>query len=185
MKNITEPIFFDNCFSEDEINSILDLQNKFELKSSQITSQKDLENYRVSDNFWIPKEVDYKWIYDKLTYYIRIANEKYNFDLSLIKDDIQFSVYSYKDQGHYEWHDDILVDDIETMRKLSISVQLSDENDYEGGNLELIVPPNTIIAPKKKGTIIVFPSFLVHRVTPVTKGKRISLVLWIDGPHFR
>ena len=73
-------------------------------------------------------------------------------------------------------------------RKLSMVIQLSDPKDYEGGILEIHAnehyppPPDEL---KRRGTIVVFPSFLRHRVIPVTKGVRYSLVAWIEGPHFR
>ena len=114
-----------------------------------------------------------------------MANQSYNFDVNIIIDDIQFTLYKSTEKGKYDWHDDILEHEIETMRKLSVSVQLSDENEYEGGELEIATPPINFIASKKKGTIVVFPSYLIHRVKEVTKGNRISLVLWIDGPAFR
>jgi PKHD-type hydroxylase len=185
MKNITFPLCFENCFSEDEIKQILNLQNIFKINTSKVVKE-DITDYRISDNFWIPKNsVEHKWIYDRLLKYIKIANETYNFDLTFIKDDIQFTLYKSSNNGQYKWHNDILNYDIESMRKLSISVQLSNEDEYEGGELEIISAPNNFIAPKKKGTIIIFPSFLIHRVKEVTKGNRISLVLWIDGPSFK
>jgi PKHD-type hydroxylase len=185
---ITEPLFFENCFTVDEIQKILDLQNIYELQPSKITGEDmdEFKGYRISENFWIPKnKVEHKWIYDRILSYINIANKEYMFNLSLIVDDIQFSVYKSHDNGNYSWHDDIIIENTNTMRKISISVQLSDSNEYEGGDLEIIRGGYNFIAPKKIGTIIIFPSFLVHRVKTVTKGKRISLVLWIDGPAFK
>ena len=74
--------------------------------------------------------------------------------------------------------------DATSTRKLSVSVQLSDPSEYEGGDLELMVNRNYIKVPKEKGTIIFFPSYLTHRVTKVTSGKRNSLVAWFHGPSF-
>lgn len=185
MKNITIPLYFENCFSEDELQIILNLKNIFKLESSKIKSD-HVVDYRISENFWIPKNsTEYKWIYDRILTYVKIANKTYNFDLEKVIDDIQFTVYKSIQNGKYKWHYDILEDEIVTMRKLSISVQLSDENEYEGGELEIVTAPNNFIAPKKKGTIIIFPSFLVHRVKEVKKGNRSSLVLWVDGPPFK
>ena len=186
MDTITCPTYFENCFTSDEIQEILNLQNVFELKQSKITSTHIID-YRISENFWIPKNnVKYKWIYDRLIKYISIANKNYKFNLSILNDDIQFAIYRSEKNGNYSWHDDMVKnEEFNTIRKLSLSVQLSNEHDYEGGELEIVNAPNNFIAPKKIGTIIVFPSFLIHRVTPVTKGNRISLVLWIDGPPFK
>ena len=78
---------------------------------------------------------------------------------------------------------------IKVHRKLSMTIQLSDDNDYEGG--DFIFQKNLIDIPpdskklRAKGTILVFPSFLPHAVTPVTKGERKSLVVWADGPEWR
>jgi PKHD-type hydroxylase len=70
-------------------------------------------------------------------------------------------------------------------RKLSITVQLSDPSEYEGGELQFMINQHIITAPKEKGTAIIFPSFALHRVTPVTKGARKSIVGWIGGPPYK
>jgi PKHD-type hydroxylase len=69
---------------------------------------------------------------------------------------------------------------------LSISVQLSDPSEYEGGDLQFsLYGDRTVIAEKEQGTMVIFPSYMRHRVTPVTRGTRRSLVTWITGPPFR
>ncbi len=70
-------------------------------------------------------------------------------------------------------------------RKLSMVLQLSDPSEYEGGDLELFTSANPIITKKQKGIIHAFPSYVMHRVTPVTKGVRKTLVVWIAGPRFK
>ena len=69
-------------------------------------------------------------------------------------------------------------------RKISLSIQLTNENSYEGGDLEFMINRSTIKAPREKGTAILFPYYITHRVTDVTKGKRNSLVFWFHGPPF-
>jgi PKHD-type hydroxylase len=107
-------------------------------------------------------------------------------DISFFRN-IQFTKYDSANVGHYDWHEDIFWDSDSLLdRKLSMVIQLSDSSDYEGGNLELQwhqVPAEADL--RKCGTIIVFPSFLKHRVTPVTKGIRHSLVSWMEGPKWR
>ena len=72
------------------------------------------------------------------------------------------------------------------MRKVSITVQLSDTDDYEGGNLEIWSGGDNVkIAPRGRGNVVIFPSYMMHRVTPVTKGTRKSFVLWVGGEHYR
>ena len=67
-------------------------------------------------------------------------------------------------------------------RKISIVLQLSDPEEYEGGELEMFVSKDIQKIPKKKGAAVLFPSYCMHRVTPVTKGERRSIVLWVSGP---
>ena len=71
------------------------------------------------------------------------------------------------------------------IRKLSLSIQLSDPSSYEGGELVLYVGEEGITVPKEQGKLIAFPSFTLHEVKPVTKGERYSLVAWITGPQFK
>ena len=86
--------------------------------------------------------------------------------------------------GFFEWHMDFGAGNISN-RKLSITVQLSDPEEYEGGELQFMINQNIITAPKEKGTAIIFPSFALHRVTPVTSGVRKSIVGWIGGPPYK
>ena len=107
-------------------------------------------------------------------------------DISFLKS-LQFTTYNSNNIGHYDWHEDIVWDSNNVLdRKLSMVIQLTDPNDYEGGDLEFSLgeSPNKEEL-KKRGTIIVFPSFVKHRVTPVTKGVRNSLVAWMEGPKWR
>jgi PKHD-type hydroxylase len=103
--------------------------------------------------------------------------------------EMQFTKYDAADQGFYNWHNDVLWDSPNCAhRKLSMVIQLSDPSEYEDGNLEIHPlhsgsPDPTIL--RKQGNVIIFPSFLMHRVTPVTKGTRYSLVAWIEGPKWR
>lgn len=84
--------------------------------------------------------------------------------------------------GTNAWHLDLGGDNLST-RKLSFSVQLSHPDEYDGGELELNLAHSTVVAPRTQGTLVVFPSFLVHRVAPVTRGVRRSLVSWASGTH--
>jgi len=103
--------------------------------------------------------------------------------------EIQFTKYDSTDEGFYNWHNDVLWESPNCAhRKLSMSIQLSDPLDYEGGNLEiqpLYLDPPEPTTLRKQGNVIVFPSFLMHRVTPVTKGTRYSLVAWMEGPKWK
>jgi PKHD-type hydroxylase len=71
------------------------------------------------------------------------------------------------------------------LRKISLVVQMSDPEDYEGGSLELNTGGPIVEPTKTKGSVIIFPSYLLHRVTPVTSGLRKSLVLWAGGSSLK
>ena len=125
------------------------------------------------------------WVYNIIGSIAQSANKHYNFSLSNIQD-IQYTRYKAEVKGFYGWHFDSMLDNFmpDTDRKLSISVQLSNPDEYKGGNLEFR-KDKLHKKYKEIGTAIVFPSFLEHRVTPVTKGERTSLVSWIEGEKFR
>lgn len=121
-------------------------------------------------------------------YFMAIANDvlkvnadKWNFDLWGFLDSLQYTVYRAGDE--FGWHVDC--GPKLPPRKLSVSVQLSDPSEYEGGDLQLQVSETIETAPREKGTVVIFPSFIMHRVTPVTKGVRRALVAWIAGPAFK
>jgi len=123
------------------------------------------------------------WINALLQGYIRYANSKnFHYDLSdNDKESTQISKYSKGE--YYKRHQDFGAKDHLT-RKLSLTVQLSDEDDYEGGDLVFIqdiAEYKEIKAFRGKGSVIVFDSRVIHEVTPVTKGVRYSLVKWYHG----
>ena len=108
-------------------------------------------------------------------------NDLYKFLLCGTFERIQYTEYDETYEGHYDWHSDIGEDNT-SFRKLSVSIQLSDE--YEGGELEFFLDREIVTVPKRIGDVIVFPSFITHRVQPVTKGIRKCLVIWASGPPF-
>lgn len=136
---------------------------------------------------WIEKNV---WIYGVINQYVNMANE-YNFEYILDRnclENIQITQYTEGDSGYYGWHIDFdpRKNHYSNKRKLSVSLQLSHPDEYEGGELQLRALNNEIyIAPKQRGTLIVFDSRNLHQVTPITKGERISLVSWAHGPALK
>ena len=135
--------------------------------------------------YGMPKSDITEGVFKKILYQVDYANKNaFNFEITGIMHDLQVLKYSSKTEQHYDWHIDISGGH-SYGRKISYSIQLSDEDEYEGGDLE-INDGNTFIAPKKQGTVVMFPSYMIHRVSPVTAGTRWSLVIWIHGSqHFR
>lgn len=160
-------------------------KNKKELKK--------LQKIRNSEISWINQF----WVYKEIRPYIEASNKaagwNYQYD-SFEK--CQFTIYdSSKGKQHYDWHTDGKPGEGSTKcRKISTSILLNDPSEYEGGELlfRSYVPPYDnvpkIIHTKEimqQGTVITFPSFVMHKVTPVTKGIRYSLVIWHRGDNFK
>ena len=160
---------------------------------------KDMKKKRNSDIVWLNET----WIYKELHPYIHKANEnaRWNFEWHR-SENCQFT--KYKLNQYYDWHCDSWDKPYENegpekgkIRKLSMTCQLTDGSEYEGGELEFDFrnyEPHMRDESKHriqckeilpKGSIIVFPSFVWHRVKPVTKGVRYSLVMWNLGYPFK
>jgi PKHD-type hydroxylase len=189
-KSLTEnPLnwyWFDNGFNSEEVERIKKLVEKFELSEAGVT-QKAISDYNVrkSSTAWIPKNEEFYWIYEKLSKYINQANlDVWGFDLFGMAEDIQYTEY-YQNGGHYDYHLDVGNGFPLNQRKISVTVQLSDPDEYTGGDFEILIGSNPEKLPRGKGVVLIFPSFFLHRVTPVTKGIRKSLVLWVGGGSYR
>ncbi len=178
--------WFKDTFTEEELLKIEQIQEPIPFNIAKIShATDDLEIKRKSEIKWLKKEVpDFRWLYEKFITMVTEANKAlWNFDLTEIIDDLQYTAYNH-DGGHFDWHMD-LGSGKYARRKVSITMQLSDPEDYEGGDFEFMIGNEVVKLPRKKGCVIVFPSYFLHRVTPVTKGTRKSLVLWIYGQPFR
>ena len=98
----------------------------------------------------------------------------------------EFAQYTeYPEGGFYDWHvdNDVNMQHEPPVRKISMTLLLSPENEFEGGDLELITEGK--VAKLKQGHAIFFASFIRHRVKPVTRGRRQSLVMWFGGTPFK
>jgi PKHD-type hydroxylase len=112
-------------------------------------------------------------------------DELWKFDIHDVLENIQYTEYHATDDGHYDWHQDIGPGNA-SLRKISLTVQLTEDSAYEGGDLEIWNGgSNSDKTPRGSGVVIIFPSYMMHRVTPVTSGIRRSLVLWVGGQHFK
>ena len=170
------------------------LKNKNKLSKKQI---KDLKKTRNS-NILFKND---PWLYRLITPYVDIANKNagWNYEISWYE---SFQITSYKKKQHYGWHQDCWSEPYKSedpnfnnkIRKLSVICSLMDSKDYTGGKVEFFTPdPNLknggtiyeVKELKEKGTIIVFPSHIFHKVNLVTKGHRCSLVLWGLGYPFK
>ena len=138
---------------------------------------------RTTTISWIPfKEMEP--MYNDLDKFIQKANRNhFGFGDIQITEQAQFT--EYPEGGFYDWHmdTDVNMKHEPPVRKISMTLLLSPENQFEGGDLELMAPGKTV--KLKQGHAIIFASFINHRVAPVTKGVRQSLVMWFGGKPFK
>lgn len=182
--------FWEDFFTDSEITSILarpewcSAAQAAVIKTTEATV--DAENRRTQVAWLFPaQETEHIW--KKLHDVVSEVNRNYfHFDLTGFYEAAQLSIYSEYDNGHYTWHTDEPIKLASTPRKLSMSLLLSDPSEFEGGELQVkTTGDDPITLEAKKGRAWFFPSWTLHRVTPVTKGVRRSLVLWVGGPAFR
>lgn len=141
---------------------------------------------RRADLVWIDDLPGCGWVMDRLVQAVAAANrDSFGFDLDDFAESAQIARYGAERQGHFDWHSDIGEGRLAARRKLTIVVQLSPPDAYEGGALELRPSAHVVTAEREQGSMTLFPSYLLHRVTPVTSGTRFSLTLWSHGPAFR
>jgi PKHD-type hydroxylase len=140
-------------------------------------------NIRRSQVSWLNNSPDTKWVFDKLADVVSKMNaQHYRFDLTGFGEPLQLTNYDQSENGMYGWHQDYGTG---ISRKVSMTVQLTDPAEYEGGNLQIMTSGQPQNVRKQKGLIAIFPSYVLHQVTPVTQGSRQSLVAWVSGPAFK
>ena len=177
--------YFTNAFTPEEMVKIIEIGEKYPKKAATTVGNEGdvVSDYRLSEISWLNANDETEWIYTKLAEYAKIANEEmWNFDIWGFGDGLQYTKY-YGNGGHYDWHAD-LGPGISN-RKLSCVLQLSTPEEYDGGELQMNPGGSIISVPKGLGTLCFFPSFLLHRVTPLSSGVRLSLVTWFCGANLR
>ena len=177
--------WFTAYFKEDEEEKIRSIWSDHLAKEAEVNSEGkpvSRDDLRKSKIMFLKPEGN-EWIYDKLAKAcIQLNSNRFQYDIRGFQTELQLACYDHDD--FFDWHMDFGVGDVSN-RKLSITVQLSDPDEYEGGDLQFMINKDIHTATRAKGTAIIFPSFAPHRVTQVTKGKRMSIVGWIAGPPYR
>ena len=180
--NFSEFIFHPGFLTSTEVDNVrAQWQNNLEVDAQLSQGEEGYDDaLRKTKLAFIEPINENQWLYEKLgALAIQCNQERYGFEILGFHYNLQLAKYGVGD--FFNWHLDFGVGPISN-RKLSISVQLSDPDEYEGGELQFMINDKFITAPKEKGTAIVFPSFMMHRVTPITAGTRQSIVGWIAGP---
>ncbi len=181
------PCVYQQVFSPNDIDKVIKIctETPLEYNSDTIKNGNKIPNNslnRVSKTFSYNNNL--KNYFETLNKYVDISNkETYNFELDNYLEH-RYMEYS-EDKKGLNWHLDIGPGKY-NQRKLSYSIFANDPSEYEGGNLEVILDHDKVFnVSQEKGTIIIFPSYLLHRVTPITKGIRKVIVGFIGGKHFR
>jgi PKHD-type hydroxylase len=175
--------FCNNAFSKEECQIIINIaKNKGLIKG---TIRGDIEYVRDSKISWLYPVDGMDWVFRRVTDITLNLNERFfKFDLFGLNEGFQFTNYEAP-SGKYGKHVDRGINI--PVRKLSISIQLTNPDEYKGGELKLYDGDDdeAIVMDKTQGTLIIFPSYVLHEVMPVTKGERNSLVTWVTGKQFK
>ena len=182
---------WDGVFNEEELEKICQYCKTFEMIDGQVSEKGEVrEKTRISKIVFFGKYPENQWIFDRLNYTIEKVNEDFfNCDLNGYES-IQYSEYDGKRLGKYDFHMDMtfgIQDKPIQPRKISVVMMLSDQSEYEGGEflINCDQEDNAETVEMIKGRIVVFPSYMIHKVNPTTSGIRKSLVIWVKGPKFR
>lgn len=176
------------AFTKTDIDGIVQLGESVPKQQATVFNDATTEvseSIRRTEVGWIAHSAESDWLYKMLAYYAADLNARYfGFALSGFAEQLQYTVYHGSDEqpGKYDWHIDM---DVHTLapRKLSLVIPLSVPEEYEGGELEF-QGISTSRGTKIQGDVNAFSAWVMHRVTPVTKGIRRSLVAWISGPQY-
>ena len=172
--------FWNNAFSKEECQTIINIAKNKGLIKGKTRGESDIRNSKIS---WLYPNDDMDWVFRRVTDIAVNLNERFfKFDLFGLNEGFQFTNYEAP-SSKYGKHIDRGINT--PVRKLSISIQLTDPEKYEGGELYLYEEDKGTLMDKTQGTLVIFPSYVLHEVMPVTKGERNSLVTWITGKQFK
>ena len=171
--------YINDLFTPAECAKIIEIGNS-KLRPATVVGPND--GIRSCQVAWLYAE-DLRFAFERVTGAVLDMNSKFfKFDLFGLAEGFQFTRYDAPGD-HYGMHIDKVL--FHEVRKLSLTIQLSSPEDYEGGDLVLQVSPHPDTMDKELGKMIAFPSYVLHEVRPVTKGTRYSLVAWVTGKPFR
>jgi len=172
--------YWENAFTKEECNKIIKIAKEKGLLKGVTKGNSDI---RLSKITWLYSSDDLDWVFRKITdIVLNLNNRFFQFDLHGLNEGLQFTNYKAP-SNKYGKHIDRSVNSL--IRKLSLSIQLTDPKEYEGGELFLYENEKGTEMKKEQGTLVLFPSYILHEVKPVTKGERNSLVSWVTGKQFK
>lgn len=183
-------VTFFKHFSPPEIDEIIRVGQSKVLVQGQIggTTEEIVTDLNYRNVLTSPLEYnDAPWLFDRMVGAIASCNRDFwSFDIGGLFENMNFLQYDSDAEkpGKYDWHQDI-GNGFSSLRKISTVTQLSEITDYDGGRLHIFSNADNECVNNERGTTLMFPSYLPHCVTPLTRGRRFSLVSWVTGPAFR
>jgi len=172
--------YWNSLFTKEECQKIIEIGKKKSFIKATTKKKSDIRKGSIS---WLYSTDDLEWVFRKITDTILNLNERYfGFDIFALNEGLQFTNYKAPSDKYGKHIDRALGISV---RKLSLSIQLTDPKEYNGGELYLYDEDKGLEMSKKQGTLILFPSYTLHEVKPVTKGERNSLVTWVTGKPFK
>lgn len=184
--------YWDDAFTNDELSHIEKICSLQEAESATVLGINDIseiEKIRKSKIRFYQKDENTNWIFERLNSVISTINDRYyNYNLNGYSM-FQYTEYHALENGKYDWHMDMEHgrNTLNVTRKLSMTLCLSNpEKDFLGGEFQINMGnhEDSETLQMKRGRIIFFPSYIIHRVKPVTQGVRKTIVVWITGPKF-
>lgn len=175
-----------DAFTISECALIIAMVSEASTDEALLVGRNKNHNLRKAELVWTDNVAGMEWVMERLIEIVRSANrDQYGFDLHEFAESPQVAIYKSSDSGHFAWHSDIGGGPASGKRKLTLVLQLSAADTYEGGDLEVMPGAQILTASRAQGCASVFPSFTLHQVTPVKGGIRYSLTVWAHGPAFR
>jgi PKHD-type hydroxylase len=174
-------------FTDAELDKIVEIGLAKQVHEGRIADGSADNSTRTCTLSWLFPTPETQWVFDRINDCIHIINDEYYKFVIDMYEPLQFTNYNEDRAEFYAPHYDAAYGykSQMTSRKLSMTLQLTDPAAYQGGELLMhIGHDQPVQAPPQRGTIIVFPSFILHEVTPVRRGRRNSLVTWAHGPAF-
>ena len=172
--------YWEKAFTKEECNKIIKIAKNKGLIKGTTNNKSDARSSQIS---WLYSSDDLNWVFRRITDIVLNLNDRFfQFDLHGLNEGLQFTNYKAP-SDKYDKHIDRSLDF--TIRKLSLSIQLTNPKEYKGGELFLYEDEKGTEMKKEQGTLILFPSYILHEVKPIIKGERNSLVSWVTGKQFK
>ena len=178
---LTSPLVVEEVLSKEELERIELITSQLEVKPITFDG-KAAEQHLSCKKAWIPYTDDTAWLYGRVYDLVCYFNADYFFFNPI--DMVERIAYNvYEEGGYLDWHIDLASSPPFSTRKLAVTIQLSASDDYREGFLEFNID-KVYRMPRTAGSLIIYPVYLSHRVTPITKGTRKSLTFWVGGTSF-